>query len=167
MRRALLPTHMYHLSRRRAPPPALRCPGGCSATAQVVQSSPVQGACFSELGEPAAVPWQALRVCQIPLVSDGARCHIPALLAWENTPGCQKPSQSQGLLPGVHGAVRRVVQRHMCFGGLSVNQNKWSKIPPYYTVTKSPPYLCGIWDVDLVGPAAAKNQKKAAARAVC
>jgi len=26
-------------SRRRAPPPALKCPGGCSATAQVVQSS--------------------------------------------------------------------------------------------------------------------------------
>ena len=25
-------------SRRRAPPPALKCPGGCSATAQVVQS---------------------------------------------------------------------------------------------------------------------------------
>ena len=30
---------VYHLSRRRAPPPALKCPGGCSATAQVVQSS--------------------------------------------------------------------------------------------------------------------------------
>jgi len=28
-----------HLSRRRAPPPALECPGECSATAQVVQSS--------------------------------------------------------------------------------------------------------------------------------
>ena len=41
VRRALLPTHMYHLSRRRAPPPALKCPGGCSTTAQVVQSSPV------------------------------------------------------------------------------------------------------------------------------
>ena len=39
LRRALLPTHMYHLSRRRAPPPALKCPGGCSATAQVVQST--------------------------------------------------------------------------------------------------------------------------------
>ena len=38
VRRALLPTHMYHLSRRRAPPPALECPGECSATAQVVQS---------------------------------------------------------------------------------------------------------------------------------
>ena len=31
---------MYHLSRRRAPPPALECPGGCSATAQVVQVVP-------------------------------------------------------------------------------------------------------------------------------
>jgi len=31
-------TNMYHLSRRRAPPPALECPGGCSATAQVVHS---------------------------------------------------------------------------------------------------------------------------------
>ena len=29
-----------HLWRRRAPPPALECPGECSATAQVVQSSP-------------------------------------------------------------------------------------------------------------------------------
>ena len=29
---------MYHLSRRRAPPPALESPGECSATAQVVQS---------------------------------------------------------------------------------------------------------------------------------
>ena len=29
------------LSRRRAPPPALKCPGGCSATAQVVQSTGV------------------------------------------------------------------------------------------------------------------------------
>jgi len=31
--RALLPTYTYQLSRRRAPPPALECPGECSATA--------------------------------------------------------------------------------------------------------------------------------------
>ena len=37
-------SHMYHLSRRRAPPPALECPGECSATAQVVQSCPSHGA---------------------------------------------------------------------------------------------------------------------------
>ena len=30
---------MYHLSRRRAPPPALECPDECSATAQVAQSN--------------------------------------------------------------------------------------------------------------------------------
>ena len=30
---------MYLFSRQRAPPPALECPGECSATAQVVQSS--------------------------------------------------------------------------------------------------------------------------------
>ena len=39
VRRALLPTNMYHLSRRRAPPSALECPGECSATAQVVPLS--------------------------------------------------------------------------------------------------------------------------------
>jgi len=36
---------MCHLSRRRAPPPALKCPGGCSATAQVVQSRSCPGEC--------------------------------------------------------------------------------------------------------------------------
>ena len=35
VRRALLPTYMHHLSRRRAPPPALECPGERSAAAQV------------------------------------------------------------------------------------------------------------------------------------
>jgi len=39
VKRTLLPTYMNLLSQRRAPPPALECPGGCSATAQVVQSS--------------------------------------------------------------------------------------------------------------------------------
>ena len=48
VRRTLLPTYMYHLSRRRAPPPALKCPGGCSATAQVVQSSSLLSTVESE-----------------------------------------------------------------------------------------------------------------------
>ena len=45
------PGSLYHLSRRRAPPPALECPGECSATAQVVQSSLVDGLLFSTQDE--------------------------------------------------------------------------------------------------------------------
>ena len=45
--------------------------------------------------------------------SDGARCHIPALPAWRNKPGCLKPE-------------------------LSANQRRLNKILPSCTVAKSP-----------------------------
>ena len=53
----------------------------------------------------------------VSLVSNGARCHILALPAWRNKPGCSMP---------------------LCFGGLSANQRRLNKALSSCTVAKRP-----------------------------